>query len=407
MLSRRTLGYLTLAALVSGAVAIPASKAGATTAVSAYVAGDYTAVSHPVTVATPATTLHSAALPASVDLRAKVPAVQSQGPIGDCTAWAIGYYAIGYLATVSGGSGAPFAPLYIYERSLTGSSTAPNGGTSGWDTLTEAQANGIDTQANYVQGTTNWQTAPTAAEVANSANYKVTKWSHLFQGFNEGSLARTSIETSLAAGAPVALAFEVYANFESLGPNQVYTGIAGADLGGHMVTVVGYNATGVIIRNSWGTTWGTAGDAVLSWGFVDQYAEDAYSVGAVSTPTTSAPATGPVSTPNTSSVAVPTVVSVSPNVVSGAGGTVVTVVGSHFTGVSVVHLGAISVRAVPWSDNVLKFIAPAHAAGVTPVQAVSAAGPSQLSNGDRLTYLPAPTKVKTSAKAVKRPGRRK
>jgi hypothetical protein len=418
MLSRRTLGYLTLAALATGAVALPASQAGAATAAPSniatsatsptaptfFTAGDYVSAAHPITTSG-ATALHAAVLPASVDLRAKVPAVQSQGQVGDCTAWAIGYYSIGYLANASGGSGAPFAPLYIYLRSLTGSSTAPNGGTSGWDTLTEAAANGIDTQANYVQGTTNWQVAPTAAEVANASNYKVTSWSHLFQGTGEGGLARTAIEQSLAAGAPVAVAFEVYANFEALGPNQVYTGPAGADQGGHMVAAVGYNATGLIIRNSWGTSWGTAGDATLSWAFVDQYAEDAYSVAAVSTPSSGvASATQPApAQPASAPVApVPAVTSVSPSTVSAAGGAVVTVVGSHFTGVTVVHLGAVSVRAVPWSDNVLKFIAPAHAAGVIAVQAVSSGGPSQLSPGDRLTYVPAPAKAKTAkSKAAK------
>jgi hypothetical protein len=201
------------------------------------------------------------------------------------------------------------------------------------------------------------------------------------------------------------VAFEVYTNFEALGPNQVYTGPSGADLGGHMVAAVGYNATGLIIRNSWGTTWGTNGDATLSWAFVDQYAEDAYSVASVSTPGGGVASGGPVAQPASPIVAaVPTVTSVSPTAVSSAGGAVVTVVGSHFTGVTVVHLGAVSVRAVPWSDNVLKFIAPPRAPGVISVQAVSTGGPSQLSPGDRLTYVPAPAKTKAKAKAsVKRP----
>jgi hypothetical protein len=478
--SRRTIGYLTLAALSLGAVAIPASRAGASTAVAptSFVTGDYTVTSHPVTAAVKGLSLRAAVLPASVDLRANVPAVQNQGAIGDCTAWAVGYYSIGELVNASHGTGAPFAPLYLYLRSLRGGSTAPNGGTSGWDTLTEAQTNGIDTQANYTQGILDYQVAPTAAQIANAVNYKVTQWSHVFQGTNQGDAARTEIETSLAAAHPVTLAFEIYDNFETLGPNQVYTQPAGADEGGHMVTAVGYNATGVIIRNSWGTSWATGGDAVLAWSYVDRYAEDAYSVAAVSTPAT-APATssqtqpaapsqaanralsvasGPtaggtsvtitgqafdgatavifggkpvpfitttdptsgatklvatspahavgsvavtVVTPTGATVVgafsfvppVPTVVSVSPTSVSAAGGTVVTVVGSGFAGVTVVHLGAVAVRAVPWSNNVLKFIAPAHTPGVVAVQAVSSAGPSQLSVGDRLTFAPAPAKA--------------
>ncbi len=507
-LLRRSLGYLTLTALSAAAVAVPASAASAiTTSAKAhsvtnlttggYLAGDYVADPHPVTVATVASMavkslfLRSAILPASVDLRANVPAVENQGNVGDCTAWAIGYYSLGYLANVDKVSGAPYAPLYLYMRSLRAGNTAPNGGTSGWDTLTEAQTNGIDTQANYIQGTTNYQVPPTAAEIANAAQYKVTGWSHLFEGAGQGANAQALIEQSLAAGDPVDLALEVYANFEALGPNQVYTASAGADMGGHMLTGVGYNATGVIVRNSWGPGWGTNGDATIAWSYINQYIEDAYAVSGISgppsspaapvqppTPTPIPPASQPAATtlsavtgPSTGGTAVaisgltvtgatavafgvtpatftaitnptsgaitlvaispahlaglvevtvttpagttgvgrftyrvpvPVVSTVAPTSTATTGGAVITVTGSGFTGVRVVHLGAVSVRAVAWSDTVLKFIAPRHAAGVIAVQAVSTAGPSQLSVTDRLTYVAPAKAVRASKKPVKK-----
>lgn len=36
-------------------------------------------------------------------------------------------------------------------------------------------------------------------------------------------------------------------------------------VGGHAVTVVGYNLTGLIIQNSWGKTWGLDGFGIITW----------------------------------------------------------------------------------------------------------------------------------------------
>ena len=39
----------------------------------------------------------------------------------------------------------------------------------------------------------------------------------------------------------------------------------GIGLGGHAVLVCGYTPEGVIIQNSWGTSWGSKGFAILPW----------------------------------------------------------------------------------------------------------------------------------------------
>ena len=47
-------------------------------------------------------------------------------------------------------------------------------------------------------------------------------------------------------------------------------------LGGHAFALVGYNPTGFVVQNSWGTTWGNGGFAVLPYAQWVQYGTDAW-----------------------------------------------------------------------------------------------------------------------------------
>lgn len=63
-------------------------------------------------------------------------------------------------------------------------------------------------------------------------------------------------------------AFNITSEWYNLAGGRVenITGAKDCDrLGGHAVLVVGYNAGGVWVENSWGTGWGTAGFGFLEW----------------------------------------------------------------------------------------------------------------------------------------------
>ena len=49
-----------------------------------------------------------------------------------------------------------------------------------------------------------------------------------------------------------------------------------SSLGGHAFALVGYNPMGFVVQNSWGTTWGTGGFAVLPYTQWTQYGTDAW-----------------------------------------------------------------------------------------------------------------------------------
>jgi hypothetical protein len=72
----------------------------------------------------------------------------------------------------------------------------------------------------------------------------------------------------------------VYDNFYfDFGQSFVDVPSAGmTDYGNHAVFAPKYDAAGVWIENSWGTSWGLQGWAELSWAFVDDYAYEAWNM---------------------------------------------------------------------------------------------------------------------------------
>lgn len=314
-------------------------------------------------------------LPASVDLMQYAPAVSDQGQIGACVAWTIGYSIMGYYANRTNGSGAPYAPLFLYLRNVP-KGGAPAAGLIPDNVLANAQTAGIDPQADYFQGTTDWQTAPTQAQIDNARNYRVNGWSRLFNGANQGAAAQTAVMTTLASGSPVALGIPVYGDFVKLRTHTLYNTTTGSNLGGHMIAAYGYDAQGVFIRNSWGTGWGNGGDAKLAWAFVTKAATGAYSVGGITTPATPIPVK-------------PTVAALS--AAKGPAGTSVTITGAGLSTVTSVRFGAEVATFAPQTVGAVTRLvatAPAHAVGAVDVTVTNPAGTSPVAATGRFTYVP-------------------
>jgi C1A family cysteine protease len=207
------------------------------------------------------------AAPASADLSGYALAPGDQGQVGACVTWATGYTGYGILMAEQGISGAPMAPMYIYSQIAQGNDQ----GTYASVALPMEQQQGIDTQADYWQGTQDYTTQPDANETANAAQYKLSGFTELP---TSGDAARSAIEDAISQGMPVPIGFQVHQSFMNI---DSYTadsysylpGDSGSDpvVGGHEVTVVGYNDQGVKIENSWGSGWGDGGFVTVPWGF--------------------------------------------------------------------------------------------------------------------------------------------
>lgn len=329
-----------------------------------------------------------AAPPESASLKANLPAVGDQGQIGSCVAWSIAHSMMGYYAKRDGGTGAPYAPLYLYMRSVQRGG-APNAGLVPEKALTEAAANGVDTQDDYVQGTNNYSIPPTASEIANARNYKVAKWTTLWAGGGQGPAGQLALETAIAAGSPVAIGMPVFKDFMYLTGNSLYQTTTGTNLGGHMVTAYAYDTDGLWIRNQWGTSWGAAGDAHLAWAFVNKNVLAAYTISGITTPST-------VTVPR------PSVSTLSQVRGSIAGGTEVTITGGNLSTATSVKFGGVAAQFRKVETNgVITLVAttPPHARGSVDVSVVNAGGASALNSQARFLYLP-PLPVVTSLSAA-------
>lgn len=220
----------------------------------------------------------AASPPASVDLTADAMPVGNQGDVGSCAAWATDYTALGYWENREGLAGGGLEPMYTYSQ-LSG---GVDDGSTIEGNLSIDMQQGVDDQADYWQGNFDYIDMPSSSERANAVNWKLTSYNDLpTQPSNSSNVTQQSIETALAAGTPVVIGIPVYLNFEYVtGANQgLYTAPSGQFLGDHAITALGYNSTGLVIENSWGTSWGDGGYATLSWSFVNGYVFDAVAVG--------------------------------------------------------------------------------------------------------------------------------
>ncbi|HEY7076174.1 MAG TPA: C1 family peptidase [Solirubrobacteraceae bacterium] len=267
---------ITAAALIAAALPAPAGDAAAAPHGMGLVVPS--APQPLAAAAAPRLLAQAAALPASVDLTPYAPPAGDQGQVNSCAAWATDYTAMGYWENKQGAAGGLLAPMYTYSQLVGGR----NVGTQLDDHMDIAEQQGVDSRADYTQGDYDYVTLPTARQVANAAQWRLSGHTDLtVDPSGTTTVTQDSIKAALAAGNPVVIGLEVFTNFFYVtGANHgLYSAVSGSVEGYHAVTALGYDATGLRIENQWGTGWGDRGFATLSWSFVNNYVFQATSVG--------------------------------------------------------------------------------------------------------------------------------
>lgn len=218
--------------------------------------------------AAPAPTLQS--LPPSVDLRPQCPPVYDQGQIGSCTANAIG--AAVEFAEIKEQQAQEFTPsrLFIYYNERVMENTvAQDAGAQIRDGIKSVAKQGVCPESEWPYDITKFADQPPQQCFTDAAQHTVKSYQRLVQNL-------TLMKGCLAAGFPFVFGFTVYESFE--GQDVAKSGqvqMPGANeqvLGGHAVMAVGYDdgQQRLIVRNSWGTSWGMAGYFTMPYLYVTQ-----------------------------------------------------------------------------------------------------------------------------------------
>jgi C1A family cysteine protease len=194
-------------------------------------------------------------LPKTVDLRSYCSPIEDQGNLGSCTGNAIAGI-VEYLDRKSG-KNLNVSRLFIYyeERVLEGSVNYDSGAYIR-DGIKVVNQKGAPLESLWPYNINRFATRPNTAAYTDAAKRKA--------GTYEKCANFTAVKNALARGFPVVIGFDVYDSFYNIGSNGImpYPNTSREQLlGGHAVTLVGYNdnTNRFIARNSWGISWGNNG----------------------------------------------------------------------------------------------------------------------------------------------------
>lgn len=243
-----------------------------------------------------ATTSAPAALPASVDLRPWCSPMEDQQTIGSCTAHA-GVGLVEYFERRAFGKHIDASRLFLYK--VTRNLLKWTGDTGAFlrSTMYALTLFGVPPEEYYPYNIADFDKEPSAFCYAFGQSYQAISYYRLDPPGTTRSNLLTQIKTYLANGLPSMFGFTVYSSISQANTNGgkiPYPTPGERVLGGHAIDAVGYDdnlkikntnpggleTTGaLLIRNSWGTGWGSAGYGWLPYKYVlDGLATDWWSL---------------------------------------------------------------------------------------------------------------------------------
>jgi len=209
-------------------------------------------------------------LPAKADLREVCSPVVDQGQLGSCTANAIASGLREYLLNKNNQEWVALSRLFLYweERYLEGT-VEEDSGAEIRDGMKVLKTIGVCPEVDWPYDISTFTNPPDEQDVINAAEYKINEYHRI------NSLAQ--LKAAVAEGLPVVIGIEVYESFEA--DSVSLTGLVPvpdptreALLGGHAVLVVGYDDSKeqLIVRNSWGKSWGDEGYCYIPYDFYNE-----------------------------------------------------------------------------------------------------------------------------------------
>jgi hypothetical protein len=226
-----------------------------------------------------AASLFAGALPNRV-LLSPLPPVGDQRNQSSCVGWAVAYALKTYQEHQGRRWGVDppkhaFSPSYIYNQKRT--SPDCSGGITFPAALDLLKMEGVPPLLSFDYHPTECSRLPSPAEKAIAANYRI-------EGYRRIDTSDAfEVKTYIAGGSPVLIGMAIDRVFADFAGSAPYPGITGTQVGGHAMTVVGYDDDLGAFRviNSWGGTWGDKGYFWISYDGFKKSVREAYVVNGV------------------------------------------------------------------------------------------------------------------------------
>jgi C1A family cysteine protease len=201
-------------------------------------------------------------VPNKIDLREECPPVFNQGQIGSCTGNALAG-AVEFMEKSTNALSRLF--IYYNERAIEGH-TDQDAGASLRDGVKSLSQYGACLEKEWKYSKTNVLKKPSAPAYKSALTRAITEYVRL--------IGLPQLKQCLADGFPFVFGFSVYESFETAEVAKSgimpMPGMSEHMLGGHAVMAVGYDDSKkcIIVRNSWGESWGDGGYFYMPYEYV-------------------------------------------------------------------------------------------------------------------------------------------